>query len=166
MLWNEHKRRVPWYGLSAGGHANITEYQVKIGGNIYPPTAIKVGQVNNKIEPYLELKKAFGKLGSTVHSDLLSQSSYLVDEDGITAYSQNLATAGQTLHLTAFAPYGIDMESFRHEIEIGVDTSSKALPMTLEFKQSETAGALNCQVFIMYDSIFYINMDGTISVST
>ena len=154
------------YGLSAGGHANITEYQVKIGGNIYPPTAIKVNHVTNKIEPYLELQKAFGKLGSTVHSDLLSQSSYLVDANGITAYSKNTATAGNTEHLTAFAPYGIDMESFRHEIENGVDTSSKALPMTLEFKQSGTAGAIACQVFIMYDSIFYINMDGTISVST
>ena len=154
------------YGLSAGGHANITDYQVKIGGNVYPPTAIKSNVINNKIEPYLELQKAFGKLGSTIHSDILSQSSYLVDATGIAAYSQNTAAAGGTAHLAAFAPYGIDLESFRHEIENGVDTSSKALPMTLELIQSASAGALNCQVFVMYDSLVYINMDGTISVST
>ena len=154
------------YGLSAGGHANIESYQVKIGGNLYPPTPINVGVAFNKIEPYLELQKAFGKLGSTVHSDLLSQSSYLVDATGIAAYSQNTMTTAQTKHLAAFAPYGIDLESFRHEIENGVDTSSKALPMTLEFIQSGSAGAsVACQVFIMYDSLFYVNMDGTISVS-
>ena len=153
------------YGLSAGGHANLKSYQVKIGGNMYPPTPINVGVKFNKIEPYLELQKAFGKLGSTVHSDLLSQSSYLVDATGVSAYSQNTAAAGKTEHLTAFAPYGIDLESFRHEIENGVDTSSKALPMTLEFEQTLKAGAISCQVFIMYDSLFYINMDGTISVS-
>jgi hypothetical protein len=139
---------------------------VKIGGNLYPPTAVKCAPGSNKIEPYLELMKAFGKLGSTVHSDLLSQGSYLVDETGITNYSKNSVSAsGSTDQLSAFAPYGIDLESFRHEIENGVDTSSKALPMTLEFIQSAPTAALNCQVFIMYDSLFYVNMDGTISVS-
>ena len=157
------------YGLSAGGHANISEYQVKIGGNLYPPTAIRVNATNNKIEPYLELQKAFGKLGSTIHSDLLSQSSYLFEETGVASSNKNVTdgdAADDVGPMATFAPFGLDLESFRHEIENGVDSSSKALPITLELKHNGNAPAQNVQVFIMYDSLFYVNLDGTISVST
>jgi hypothetical protein len=53
--------------LSCGSHGNLTSYQLKIGATNYPPTAINVNATKNKIEPYLELQKAFGKLGSTVY---------------------------------------------------------------------------------------------------
>ena len=155
------------YGLSAGGHAHITSYQIKIGGNVYPPSAIIVDNATNKVTPYLELQKSFGKLGSTVHSDLLSPVNYLVDETGIAAYNKNTqANANPTHTVAAFAPFGLDLEAFRHEIENGVDTSSKALPMSLELGQSAATAANPIQIFVMYDSLFYVNMDGTIAVST
>ena len=67
-----------------------------------------------------------------------------MDATVIAAYSQKVA-AGETFHLTTFAPYGIDTiartESFRHEIENGVDTSSKELPTTLEFNSISVGGS-------------------------
>ena len=64
-------------------------------------------------------------------------------------------------------PYGTDLESIRHEIENGVDTASKFLPTTLELDQSAPLGAeVPIQIFVVYDSLFCINLDGTISVST
>ena len=152
------------FTLSGGGHANITGYQVKIGGNNYPPTKITANQLNNKITPYLQLQKAFGKLGSTVHSDLLCPINYLTDLTGTTGNVNGCLRADVQC---AFAPYGLDLESFRHEIENGINTSGNALVMSLELDQSAAlAAALPLQVFVMYDSLFYVNMDGTISVST
>ena len=34
----------------------------------------------------------------------------------------------------AYAPFGLDLEAFRHEIEDGVDTSTRSLPMRLILK--------------------------------
>jgi hypothetical protein len=155
------------FGLSSGGHANITSYQVKIGGNVYPPTAITVDHATDKITPYLELSKAFGKLGSTVHSDLLNPTNYLVDESGIISHNKSTSSADHpTTTAVAFAPFALDLEAFRHEIENGVDTSSKALPMSLELTGVAPSLAHPIQIFVMYDSLFYVNMDGTIAVST
>ena len=155
------------YGLSCGGHANITGYQLKVGGNLYPPTPVKIDNLTNKGTAYLELQKAFGKLGSTIHSDMLTPDSYLVDVDGQTAFSSNAAVGGSFSSLrVALAPFGLDLESFRHEIENGIDSASKALPVSLELEQSAAAGALPIQIFVMYDSLFYIRADGSIAVST
>lgn len=155
------------YGLSMGGHANITGYQLKVGGNLYPPTPVKIANTSNKGAAYLELQKAFGKLGSTIHSDMLTPDTYLIDVDGNTAFSSNAAVAGSISSLPiAFAPYGLDLEAFRHEIENGIDSASKALPISLELTHSGAAGALPIQIFVMYDSLFYIRADGSIAVST
>ena len=69
--------------------------------------------------------------------------------------------------LVPFAPFGIDLESFRHEIENGIDTSSRALPITLHTTSSgnPTAGCEDVFMYVLYDSLFYINMDGSVSVS-
>jgi hypothetical protein len=126
-----------------------------------------VNHATNKLTAYVEVQKAFGKMGSTIHSDMLNPSNYLVDIDGVTAFSQAACSANGNENVAAFGPYGLDLESFRHEIENGVNTSSKALPMLLELDQTGAVGAdKSVQIFLMYDSLFYINMDGTISVST
>ena len=179
VFWKAAKKNSSeFYGLSAGGHGNISAYQLKIGGNSYPPTKITTnyGSSNaiNKVTPYLEVMKAFGKVGSTVHSDMLNPTNYLVSIDGSSLsdgttidFSSSTFSNDKLLGLAAFAPYGLDLESFRHEIENGVNTSAKALTMYLEFDQTgNLPKATPLQVFIMYDSLFYINMDGTISVST
>ena len=145
------------YNLSCGGHGNMSQYQLKIGAVNYPPTAVEVNTLTNKITPYLELQKAFGKLGSTVHSDLLGSGSYL------TAETASLSANGGVFQ---FAPFGIDLESFRHQIENGIDSASRALPMSLELTTSGTNTAATTHIFVMYDSMFYVNIDGSMKVSS
>jgi len=146
------------YNLSSGCHANISEYQLKIGATNYPPTAINCNATTNKIEPYLELQKAFGKLGSTVHSDLLGSGSYLTVE--------TVPADQMTASTMAFAPFGIDLEAFRHEIENGINTSERSLPMSLLLKHSATPTAAEAHIYVMYDAMFYVDMSGAVSVSS
>ena len=147
------------FNLSAGSHNSLTEYQLSIGATRYPPTPNKVNNATNKTAPYTELQKAFGKIASNIHPDQLNSINYL-RSDG---------SAGDmgSSDIVPFAPFGIDLESFRHEIENGVDTSSRALPITLHLTASgnPVAGAEDCQMWVLYDSLFYINMDGSVSVS-
>ena len=116
---------------------------------------------------------------------MLNPVSYLVCADGIHSDANGTTelygtdtplfahgVAGEDVFVTqpiAYGCMGIDLESFRHEIENGVDTSSKALPMSLELTQGGTAvhfASATIQVFVMFDALFYVNMDGTISISS
>jgi len=152
------------FDLSSCSAMALSSYQVRIGATSYPPTAILCNQEANKSEPYLEVMKAFGKLGSNIHSNLLGSCNYLTTN----ILSKASVGAG---NLMKFAPYGIDLETFRAEIENGVDTSSRALPMTLSLgiNPASSAGAdttdLTLHTFAMIDSLFFINMDGSVSVS-
>ena len=66
----------------------------------------------------------------------------------------------------AFAPFGIDLEAFRHEIENGINTSERSLPMSLLLKHSSTPTAAEAHIFVMYDAMFYVDMSGAVSVSS
>jgi hypothetical protein len=147
------------FNLSAGSHNSLTEYQLSIGATRYPPTPNKVNPATNKTAAYTELQKAFGKIASNIHPDQLNSINYL--------RSDGTAADMGSSDIVPFAPFGIDLESFRHEIENGVDTSSRALPITLHLTASgnPVAGAEECIMWVLYDSLFYINMDGSVSVS-
>ena len=146
------------FTLSQGSNMNLSQYQVKIGATNYPPTAVQVNKSTNKIEPYLELEKSFGKLGSTIHTNMLTNQCYLASHKGSGGKDSN----------STFAPFGLDLESFRAEIENGVDTSSRALPMTLSLTLG-TDGvfeASTCFIYALIDTLFFVNMDGSVSVSS
>tara|TARA_R110002096_G_scaffold129725_3_gene278697 strand:+ start:5405 stop:6964 length:1560 start_codon:yes stop_codon:yes gene_type:complete len=147
------------YNLSAGGSNTLQTYQLSIGATRYPPTPNECDVITNKTSPYTELQKAFGKIGSNIHPDRCNSANYL---NGI----GSAASMGKASTIP-FAPFGIDLESFRHEIENGIDTSSRALPITLHTTSSAVPqdGCLDCYMWILYDSLFYINMDGSVSVS-
>mgnify|MGYP003653549766 CR=1 FL=1 len=147
------------YTLSGSSHNNLSTYQLSIGATRFPPTANEANPATNKVAPYTELQKAFGKIGSNLHPDRLNSQNYL-SSDGTTA---DLGRGA----IVPFGCYGIDLESFRHEIENGIDTSSRALPITLHTTSSgvPTANCNDCFMWILYDSLFYINMDGSVSVS-
>ena len=149
------------YTLSAAPHNFLTSYQLSIGATRFPPTANACHPATNKVAPYTELQKAFGKIGSNLHPDRLNSQNYL-NSDGTTA---NFGRGS----IVPFGCYGIDLESFRHEIENGIDTSSRALPITLHTGASAVPNAngncFDCFMWILYDSLFYINMDGSVSVS-
>tara|TARA_R110001632_G_C11059873_1_gene385772 strand:- start:7 stop:318 length:312 start_codon:yes stop_codon:yes gene_type:complete len=102
--------------------------------------------------------KAFGKIGSTVHSDLCNGGNYMTGSG-----ADNGAIGG----VIPFSPFAIDLESFRHEIENGIDSSSRALPITLHTQHTAvTAGCNDVFMYVLYDSLFYVNMDGSVSVSS
>jgi hypothetical protein len=91
-------------------------------------------------------------------SDLLGAGSYLILEDIDIDWADTRALS--------FAPFGIDLESFRHEIENGVDTSTRSLPMTLTLTGSGATKKLTVDVFVMYDALFYVDMNGAVNVSS
>jgi len=151
------------FGLSTSGNLNLTQFQLAIGATRYPPTANECNSATNKVGAYTELVKSFGKVGSTIHNDLLMGANYMSS----TGADADCGVRGGNVK---FCPYGIDLEAFRHEIENGIDTSSRALPITLHTQHSAdprgaNAGCNQLLMYVMYDSLFYINMDGSVSVS-
>lgn len=152
------------FNTSALGHNNLSEFQLSIGATRYPPTPNKCDAVSNKSGAYTELMKAFGKIGSTVHSDLLNSGNYMI-ASGADAYN------GVSTRIP-FSPFAIDLESFRHEIENGIDSSSRALPITLHTQHTGAGGVAmengvnDVYMYVLYDSLFYVNMDGSVSVSS
>ena len=101
--------------------------------------------------------KAFGKVGSTTHRDILANNGYILADatEAVCVANSNIS----------FAPFGVDLESFRHQIENGIDTSSRALPIQLHLNGT-IPSAQDLFMFVLYDTIFYINMDGSVSVSS
>jgi hypothetical protein len=65
-----------------------------------------------------------------------------------------------------FAPFGIDLEAFRHEIENGINTSERSLPMSLTLTSGAATEDLTAHIFVMYDAMFYVDMSGAVSVSS
>ena len=145
------------FDISALGHANLRSFQLQIGATRYPPTANEFDSKLNKITGYTELMKAFGKVGSTTHRDLLL-AQYATEEGN--------GGGGTAASLIPFCPFGVDLESFRHQIENGIDTSSRALPIQLVVNAAPTTSARDVYMYVLYDTIFYINMDGSVSVSS
>ena len=159
LLWKTSEQTAQeTFTLSQGSNMSLSQYQVKIGATNYPPTAVQVDAVSNKIEPYLELEKSFGKLGSTIHTNMLTNQCYLGSRKG----------SGGKDSVSTFAPFGLDLESFRAEIENGVDTSSRALPMTLSLTLGTDGvfGQSTCFIYALIDTLFFVNMDGSVSVSS
>tara|TARA_R110000823_G_C15925579_1_gene499021 strand:+ start:596 stop:1930 length:1335 start_codon:yes stop_codon:yes gene_type:complete len=143
--------------LSTGSHMNLTGYQLLVGAVRYPPTAVAVDSNTNKIEPYLELEKSFGKLGSNIHNNLLSLPNYLSGATGSVAKNSNVE----------FAPFGFDLESIGSNVENGLDTSSRGLQSSLILQLGANApAALTVFIYTMLDSLFLVGMDGSMAVSS
>ena len=122
------------------------------------------------------------KLGSTIHNDLLANGCYLNHTfDGGTSgyYNYNKVELGfvnpekfASNSDVSFAPFGLDLESWKDDVlGGGVNTNKESPNMNLkidrdvlghEMFNSETARIL---VWAMYDILFYISLDGTISTS-
>jgi len=67
----------------------------------------------------------------------------------------------------AYAPFGISFKSWRHELEDGIDTSSRALPVRLDISTGTIAApaATTVDIFAQATILFYVNMDGSVSAS-
>ena len=148
------------YSLSSGStfNSDIGSYNVFIGSVRYPSNKISWNNATNKGECYQELRKCFGALGSINHGGLLMNSTYLSVEDG---------TSSPGGGPPSYAPMGISFKSWRHELEDGIDTSSRALPLRLDITTSDVddAEATTVDIYAQATILFYINMDGSVSSS-
>ena len=142
----------------------LNEYQLKIGSVVYPPTPVKCGFVNgavanvvgNRSEALMELAKAFGSVGGTKGMGRLGQVVYGRTEDGV-------VDSGNS---HSFTPFGLDLEAFqRVAIESGVNTADRSLPISLILNYAQAPTPTNVDVYVLADALFYINADGSMSVS-
>ena len=156
------------YGCSFGGNCLMNTYQLKVGSVVYPPTPVRCGFTsaagNNgqngagatKSEPLFELAKAWGNVGSNKGMGQLSVGTLYAQED----------TIPQSDGFYSFSPFGIDLEAFqRVAIESGVNTADRSLPLSLILNTGAMSSAQGVDAFVLADALFYINSDGSMSVS-
>ena len=151
---------------SYGGNMSLNNYQLKIGSVVYPPTPVNCGFGSgtngydgagaSKSEAIMELAKAWGNVGSSKGMGQLNNANCYAIE------SAEVLTAG----LVSYAPFGLDLEAFqRVAIESGVNTADRSLPISLILGFSTAPTATNVDVYVLADALFYINGDGSMSVS-
>ena len=157
------------YDVSFGGNLSLDNYQLKIGSVVYPPTPIqckfgngdpdKTGVSFKRSEPLMELAKAWGNVGSTKGLGQLRALNYAQSKGA------KAVTSGEVV----YAPFGMDLEAFqRVAIESGVNTADRSLPISLILGFDGTNAPANntqLEVYVLADALFYINGDGSMSVS-
>lgn len=159
------------FNLSYGGNFNMTDYQVKIGSVVYPPTPIDAqfqggNQAFQRGEVLSELAKCWGTLSSAHGTGCLSTiNCYGADCDvgGMAVASPN----GAAVTSYQFSPFGLDLEAFqRVALESGVNTASSSLPISLIVNVgAANAEAVNVDCYVSYDSLYFIDETGAIRVS-
>ena len=156
------------YGCSFGGNCLMNSYQLKVGSVVYPPTPVRCGFSTaaglngqngagaTKSEPLFELAKAWGNVGSNKGMGQLSVGTLYATE----------RTQPLTGGFYSFSPFGIDLEAFqRVAIESGVNTADRSLPLSLVLNTGAMNSAQGVDAFVLADALFYINSDGSMSVS-
>lgn len=165
------------YDLGSGGTLSLSEYQLKIGSVVYPPTPVQCGHRGaaaigatggQRSEQLMELAKAWGNVGSTKGLGMLTSINYgtiAVNVEAGGAAAAGLLDAGDPYR---FCPYGLDLEAFqRVAIESGVNTADRSLPISLILSHAGAGLAIaqTLDAYILADALFYINADGSMSVS-
>tara|TARA_R110000822_G_scaffold15855_3_gene54341 strand:+ start:1495 stop:3066 length:1572 start_codon:yes stop_codon:yes gene_type:complete len=163
------------YGVHAGGYsqsvfqnANMSSFRFEIGSVRYPQNdinclvnAVLDGTLKSCHPEFLtELSKAFGKLGDYQHQVAFNSKNL-----------SNVQTAktGLTSPLAVVDAYilGYDFEAFnRVALEAGINTADRSLPINFICSRSTpTAQTTRADFYVLTDAIYYINVDGTVSVS-
>ena len=162
------------YSVGNGGTIGIQEFQLKIGSVTYPPTPIQCGHRGGaaigatggqRSEELMELAKAWGNVGSTKGLGMLTSLNYgtTIETQAAGAATAGFLSGGAPY---AFCPYGIDLEAFqRVAIESGVNTADRSLPISLILSHNGAQAAQTVDCYVLADALFYINSDGSMSVS-
>ncbi len=162
------------YDLGGGGTMSLQEFQLKIGSVTYPPTPVQcshrggaaIGATGGqRAEQLMELAKAWGNVGSTKGLGMLQSLNYAttVQTEAVGAAVGGFLSGGGQY---SFCPYGLDLEAFqRVAIESGVNTADRSLPISLILSHAAGAAAQTLDAYVLADALFYINSDGSMSVS-
>jgi len=144
------------YDTSVFQHAFLDRYRFEIGSVRYPQTDVQAGESENEVE----LQKAWGRLGDYNHQQAYSNKHLQNGED---------ARDGSNLEGSLLSAYtiGYDFEAFqRVALEAGINTADRSLPINFIGTRSSVASAeTRVDFFVLSDAIYYINLDGTVSVS-
>jgi hypothetical protein len=144
------------YDTSVFQHANLDTYRFEIGSVRYPQTDVKASSVENEVE----LQKAWGRLGDYNHQQSYSNkhTQNAQEHRNGTSYAKSL--------LSAYS-IGYDFEAFqRVALEAGINTADRSLPINfICTKSGATNNTTRADFFVLTDAIYYINLDGTVSVS-
>ena len=162
------------FDLGNGGTMGIQEFQLKIGSVVYPPTPVQCqhrggaaigASGGQRAEQMMELAKAWGNVGSTKGLGMLQSLNYAttIETEAVGgAVAGFLSGGGQY----SFCPFGLDLEAFqRVAIESGVNTADRSLPISLILSHTGAQAAQTLDAFVLADALFYINSDGSMSVS-
>ena len=162
------------YDLGGGGTMSLQEFQLKIGSVTYPPTPVQcshrggaaIGATGGqRSEQMMELAKAWGNVGSTKGLGMLQSLNFAttVETEAVGAAVAGFLSGGGQY---SFCPFGLDLEAFqRVAIESGVNTADRSLPISLILSHAAGAAAQTLDAYVLADALFYINSDGSMSVS-
>jgi hypothetical protein len=143
------------YDTSVFQNGAISSYRFEIGSVRYPQTNVNAITVENDVE----LQKSFGKLGDYSHQQAYSRK-----------HVENISTArtGLELGVSLLSAFfvGYDFEAFqRVALEAGINTADRSLPINFIVDKGDSGGNVRADFFVLTDAIYYINLDGTVSVS-
>jgi len=147
--------QVDTYDTSVFQNGGLTRFRFEIGSVRYPQTDVNATTTENDVE----LQKAFGKLGDYSHQQAYSRK-----------HVENMQSARGPEHLfncllSAFF-IGYDFEAFqRVALEAGINTADRSLPINFVATKLTTTNPIRADFFVLTDAIYYINLDGTVSVS-
>ncbi len=164
------------YNLSFGGHMNMSEYQLSFGSRRIPEVPIGFqsalqGATDNKAQYFEELAKCFG---STKDAHGLGVMSRVNNSNaiGITGGMSTPSAGGGAMVTHRFCPFGIDCEAFQPDgkgggaLESGIDTASTSTPLSLNLDiEIAMIQNVNVDVFVVHDSLYFIDMVGNLRVA-
>jgi len=163
------------YNLSYGGHMNLREYSVKVGQTLYPPTAVDCDFVGAngqaRSQAMEELAKCFGQVSSVHGQGVLNRFNYLATA-GLNGGMPVESAGGASMASHKFGPFGLSLEAFGPDgkgaraIESGIDTATHSQPMSLQLNLFTAIGEVfNVQMYVVYDTLYYIDQVGNLRVS-
>ena len=162
------------YDIGNGGTMGISEFQLKIGSVVYPPTPVQCqhrggaaigASGGQRAEHLMELAKAWGNVGSTKGLGHLSSMTFgtTIETEAVGAAVGGFLSGGGQYR---FCPFGLDLEAFqRVAIESGVNTADRSLPISLILSHNGAQAIQTLDAYVLADALFYINSDGSMSVS-
>ena len=141
--------------------AHINSFRFEIGSVRYPQTDVQCNGYDAQAQREAELDKAFGKIGDYQH-----QKAYSIKHTS----NDSGARSGRQYHNSTLSAFfiGYDFEAFnRVMLEQGIDTASRSLPINLIVDKGASGGTIThrADIYVLCDAIFFINLDGTASVS-
>ena len=179
------------YGTNAGGYSQsvfqnalLSQFRFEIGSVRYPQNDIQCRMTGTDrgntagiadvirtedTEFLVELQKAFGKLGDYAHQLAFDRKNLMNVDRPMTGGAAGVYDG------TVISSYilGYDFEAFqRVALEAGINTADRSLPINFICSRYQALPAVGgvaqqtrADFYVLTDAIYYINLDGTVSVS-